>query len=62
MSNSSEADFAISFTYRDLAEATGDFHPLNLLGEGGFGAVYRGSLRHQQLAVKRLNEVGWSDG
>lgn len=32
------------FTYRELCVATQNFHPDNLLGEGGFGRVYKGHL------------------
>ncbi|KAF3774871.1 G-type lectin S-receptor-like serine/threonine-protein kinase SD3-1 [Nymphaea thermarum] len=36
--------------------ATNDFAPRNKLGEGGFGAVYRGQLPDgQEIAVKRLS-------
>ena len=32
------------YHYRDLAAATGGFAEENLLGRGGFGSVYQGSL------------------
>ena len=32
------------FNYRELEEATDYFNPLKELGEGGFGAVYHGTL------------------
>ena len=43
-----------TFTYENLCEATMGFHHQNLLGEGAFGKVYRGSLRHQDCAIKVL--------
>lgn len=35
---------ARSFTFRELAAATKGFKEVNLIGEGGFGRVYRGRL------------------
>ncbi|KAL5229649.1 hypothetical protein ABZP36_028425 [Zizania latifolia] len=42
-------------SYADLEAATGGFSDGNLLGEGGFGHVYRGTLRGgQEVAIKKL--------
>ncbi|KAF7040896.1 hypothetical protein CFC21_050763 [Triticum aestivum] len=50
---------ARAFTYDQLAAATGDFRADCLLGEGGFGRVYRGRLDDGQLvAVKQLDLEG----
>ncbi|KAL5214455.1 hypothetical protein ABZP36_003607 [Zizania latifolia] len=50
------------FALRELRGATGDFTPLLMVGQGGFGCVYRGVLRvpggpphGTPVAVKRLN-------
>jgi len=32
------------FTFRELVDATNSFCPENLLGEGGFGRVYKGCI------------------
>ncbi|KAL5197510.1 hypothetical protein ABZP36_001022 [Zizania latifolia] len=40
-----------------LRAATGDFAESNKLGEGGFGAVYKGVLPDgEEIAVKRLSK------
>lgn len=50
---------ARSFTFRELAAATKGFKEVNLLGEGGFGCVYKGRLETGQIvAVKQLNRDG----
>ncbi|KAF0911473.1 hypothetical protein E2562_011125 [Oryza meyeriana var. granulata] len=49
---------ARAFTYGELSEATGGFRPESLLGEGGFGPVYRGRLKGKELAVKQLDRNG----
>uniref|UniRef100_J3MLQ1 Protein kinase domain-containing protein n=2 Tax=Oryza brachyantha TaxID=4533 RepID=J3MLQ1_ORYBR len=39
-----------------LQEATDNFDENKILGEGGFGAVYKGLLSGQEVAVKRLSK------
>ncbi|KAK2973020.1 hypothetical protein RJ640_005563 [Escallonia rubra] len=48
------------FTFRDLAAATDNFNPELLVGEGGFGRVYRGHIGHtnKTVAVKQLDRNG----
>ncbi|KAL4387123.1 hypothetical protein GQ457_09G004560 [Hibiscus cannabinus] len=44
-----------TFSYSELKEATEDFSPSNKLGEGGFGAVYKGTFSDGRVAaVKQL--------
>ncbi|CAL9051563.1 unnamed protein product [Musa banksii] len=52
---------ARTFTFRELASATNNFLPECLLGEGGFGRVYKGSLENtgQIVAVKQLDRNGF---
>ena len=45
----------------ELAEVTRGFHNENRLGRGGQGVVFRGSLSHRNVAVKRI-ELGDSKG
>lgn len=53
------------FTYAELRAATQNFSQRNLLGEGGFGCVYKGRLKRRntneediEIAVKQLNLKG----
>uniref|UniRef100_A0ACD5ZME4 Uncharacterized protein n=1 Tax=Avena sativa TaxID=4498 RepID=A0ACD5ZME4_AVESA len=51
---------AKSFTFRELATATKNFRFDYLLGEGGFGRVYKGQLENGQVvAVKQLDLNGF---
>lgn len=47
------------FSLAELAAVTRNFHDANVLGEGGFGRVYKGWLNENgteyAVAVKRLN-------
>ncbi|KAL6988675.1 putative serine/threonine-protein kinase pbl26 [Sarracenia purpurea var. burkii] len=51
---------AQTFTFRELAAATKNFRQECLLGEGGFGRVYKGTLQPsgQVVAVKQLDRNG----
>ncbi|KAL3627534.1 putative serine/threonine-protein kinase pbl23 [Castilleja foliolosa] len=48
------------FTFRELASSTDNFNPELLVGEGGFGRVYKGYLKktNQVVAVKQLDRNG----
>ncbi|KAF5455643.1 hypothetical protein F2P56_025195 [Juglans regia] len=57
--NSPKCSPARSFTFRELAAATRGFREVNLIGEGGFGRVYKGRLETGQIvAIKQLNHDG----
>ncbi|RWW33789.1 hypothetical protein BHE74_00010195 [Ensete ventricosum] len=47
-----------SFTYQELVIATDNFSAANLLGEGGFSHVYKGTLSNgTEAAIKRLKDT-----
>ncbi|KAL9242735.1 hypothetical protein vseg_016705 [Gypsophila vaccaria] len=56
------------FTYAELREATSDFNKLLKIGEGGFGSVYKGTIKPLNgkgnatlsvtVAIKKLNKYG----
>ncbi|XP_024515659.1 receptor-like serine/threonine-protein kinase At2g45590 [Selaginella moellendorffii] len=44
------------FSYRELRSATGRFSDSHKLGQGGFGSVFKGTLKNgQHIAVKKLD-------
>ncbi|XP_020224175.1 putative receptor-like protein kinase At4g00960 [Cajanus cajan] len=47
---------SLQFSFNTIREATDNFSDSNKLGQGGFGAVYKGRLSNgQEIAVKRLS-------
>jgi len=59
------------FSFQEIKEATSNFNPSKKIGEGGYGSIFKGVLRHTEVAIKMLNpdstqgplefqqEVGW---
>ncbi|XP_037428498.1 probable serine/threonine-protein kinase PBL7 [Triticum dicoccoides] len=59
MNKEEAAVTARAFTFAELSEASGGFRVDSMLGEGGFGPVYRGRLRDgTEVAVKQLDRNG----
>lgn len=49
------------FAFRDLQTATSNFSRRNVLGQGGFGVVYKGLLPNGTfIAVKRLKDPNYT--
>lgn len=47
------------FTFKQLLSATGGFGKSNVIGQGGFGLVYRGVLHDgRKIAVKLMDQTG----
>lgn len=57
-SNNQNSDVARSFTFKELTTATQNFRETNLIGEGGFGCVYKGRL-DSGLASFLLSKFCW---
>lgn len=45
----------LEFSYSELQQATQNFDKSMKIGEGGYGSVYKGFLRHTAVAIKLLN-------
>uniref|UniRef100_A0A9I9CER3 Uncharacterized protein n=1 Tax=Cucumis melo TaxID=3656 RepID=A0A9I9CER3_CUCME len=53
---------SLQFDFKTINDATNNFSEENRLGEGGFGAVYKGRLENgQETAVKRLSRGSLQD-
>ncbi|CAI5960878.1 unnamed protein product [Closterium sp. NIES-64] len=48
-----------TFSSSQLLAATDGYSPANLLGQGAFGQVFRGTLLGCQVAIKRLSGASW---
>ncbi|OMO99669.1 hypothetical protein CCACVL1_03686 [Corchorus capsularis] len=53
---------SMRYTYSEIQRATGDFSKENLLGEGGYGHVYKGTLRDGQLIAAKVHKQDSTQG
>jgi predicted nucleic acid-binding Zn-ribbon protein len=53
-SSTNTPQFFSEFSFSELEEATRSFDPSLKIGEGGYGNIYKGVLRHTQVAIKML--------
>ncbi|XVF33324.1 hypothetical protein REPUB_Repub17cG0158600 [Reevesia pubescens] len=47
--------FFTEFSFSEIEEATHNFDPTLKIGEGGYGSIYKGLLRHTTVAIKILH-------
>ena len=43
------------FSFSEINEATRNFNPSLQIGQGGYGSIFRGTLRHTEVAIKMLS-------
>ncbi|KAJ6728456.1 SOMATIC EMBRYOGENESIS RECEPTOR KINASE 1 [Salix koriyanagi] len=56
-----DIDHLKRFSFRELQIATSNFSPRNILGQGGYGVVYKGCLPNKTfIAVKRLKDPNFN--
>ncbi|CAL5381937.1 unnamed protein product [Camellia sinensis] len=54
VSNALTPRFFSEFSFSEIEEATCNFDRSLKIGEGGYGSIYKGLLRHTQVAIKML--------
>ncbi|MFQ6628561.1 hypothetical protein Gotur_006895 [Gossypium turneri] len=55
-------EYSKAFTYTEIQQATEDFSKKNLLGEGGYGHVYKGKLKDGQLIAAKVRKQESTQG
>lgn len=54
-SSSQRQQFSPEFSFSEIDAATRNFDPCLIIGDGGYGTVYKGNLRNTDVAIKVLN-------
>ncbi|XVE55241.1 hypothetical protein DITRI_Ditri03aG0143400 [Diplodiscus trichospermus] len=54
--------YSMTFSYSTIQQATDDFSKMNLLGEGGYGRVYKGKLKDEQLIAAKVRKQESTQG
>ncbi|KAI3703195.1 hypothetical protein L1987_73099 [Smallanthus sonchifolius] len=52
---STASQFYTEFAFSEVKEATRNFDPSLKIGEGGYGSIFRGFIRHTEVAIKMLH-------
>ena len=52
----------MTFTYSEIQQATDDFSKKNLIGEGGYGHVYKGKLKDGQMIAAKVRKQESTQG
>ena len=47
----------MEFLAKELADATRNYSRSSVVGKGGYGTVYKGTLRYSTVAIKVLSQV-----
>lgn len=55
-SSASMPPFIYEYFFPEIEQATRNFDPELKIGEGGYGSIYKGLLRHTQVAIKILKQ------
>ena len=50
-------DQCMEFFAKELSEATRNYCRTTILGRGGYGVVYKGTIRYSNVAIKVLSPV-----
>lgn len=53
---------SMRYSYPEIQQATDDFSSNNLLGEGGYGLVYKGQLKDGQLIAAKVRKEASTQG
>lgn len=53
---------SMKFRFSEIQDATSDFSKENLLGEGGFGLVYKGQLKDGQIIAAKMRKEESTQG
>lgn len=53
--SSSSVSHHTEFSFSEIKDATRNFDPSLKIGEGGYGSIFRGFLRHTEVAIKMLH-------
>ncbi|OIW19917.1 hypothetical protein TanjilG_28896 [Lupinus angustifolius] len=53
-SNTQLLQFFSEFSFLEIEEATNNFNPTLKIGEGGYGSIFKGTMRNTEVAIKML--------